>query len=101
MKCADQSRIFFSLYYSKKKRNIEVTLKNGKKYWGEFVGFSHGDPESGEPFIYQWQLVQNNPGSPFGLDPMGYPSGLTIKQKDIVLVKFQDDETTFSFDLPK
>lgn len=87
----DSSLILYNTYYKLKNRIIEIELKNHIQLTGKFIGFCR----SNKTFISKWHLVDAN--LLFGIDAFGFLVGQIINHKDIVKIKFTENNSTMKF----
>lgn len=91
----DLSLVLYQKYFSLKNRLIEIELKDKSKIVGKFYSFFRGEDEYGEAFITSWQIVDED--CVWDIDELGFLEGQIVRQKDIVKVKFFDDNSEMIF----
>lgn len=94
----DLSKILYEKYFSHSNRLIEVTLKNGRKIRGVFISFFLGNHDYKEPYIKRWYIVEEKYKMTLGIDAFGFRIGEQINQKDIMSIKFLDDNSQMLFE---
>jgi hypothetical protein len=88
---ADLSLVLYEKYFKLKNQLIEIELKNHLLLAGKFIGFFRGNTS----YISKWHLVDAN--VLFGLDTFGFLVGKIINHKDIVKIKFLEDNSILNF----
>lgn len=87
----DLSFVLYNKYFKLKNQQIEVELKNHLLLKGKFNGFFRGN----NTYISKWHLVDAN--VLFGIDSFGFLVGEIIKHKDILKIKFLEDNSVMNF----
>jgi hypothetical protein len=92
MKKKDYSKEIYDKYFNPKGKPLKIILQDNTILEGRFVGFFHGDTESGEPFIIKWHFIPDEDLDKYhsGLLPEAKQGfGSIIKQEDIKSVTFK------------
>jgi hypothetical protein len=87
----DLSLTLYNYYFKLKNQLIEVELKNHLLLTGKFIGFFRGNTT----YISKWQLVDAD--VLFGIDAFGFLIGQIINHKDIIKIKFLEDNSIMNF----
>mgnify|MGYP000358447702 CR=1 FL=1 len=74
-------------YFSLTNRLIEIELKNHKVLKGKFIGYFRGNKE----YITKWHFTAVD--TKFGRDQFGFLIGQLIEHRDILSVRFLEDDS--------
>ncbi|HMX88180.1 MAG TPA: hypothetical protein PKK64_08285 [Saprospiraceae bacterium] len=72
--------------------NVEVYLKNGRIIHGVIIDFCL-EFHQGQPYVTTWHLVDENEKMTLGVNIVGQLCGEFVKTKDIIKIKFLQDQS--------
>jgi hypothetical protein len=83
----DSSLALFQKYFNHSNRSIEIELKNHEVLKGKFIGYFRGKEET----IVKWHFTDVD--ILFGRDQFGFLIGQLIEHRDILSVRFLEDDS--------
>jgi hypothetical protein len=92
----DLSNFLCERYFLLKNKKITMTLKNSTVFRGVIVGFYRQDDSEDSPVI-KWHLLDADEINLNPMELMGASSGRIIRHKDIVSIKFDEDNSVMNF----
>ncbi|MEY4039036.1 MAG: hypothetical protein RIR67_1348 [Bacteroidota bacterium] len=84
----DSSLALFQKYFNLKNRSIEIELKNHEVLKGKFIGYFRGNKD----YITKWHFT-TTVDTKFGRDQFGFLIGQLIEHRDILSVRFLEDDS--------
>lgn len=88
----------FNKYLQVTNPEVEIRLTNGKTLHGTILGFFKGAPDSSDPYILKWQIAQRQEDkATLGVDVTGNSIGILVEHRDIVQLKFIEDNSIYVF----
>ena len=84
---SDSSLALFQKYFNLENRLIEIELKNHEILKGKFIGYFKGKEET----IVKWHFTDVD--ILFGSDQFGFLIGQLVEHKDILSVRFLEDNS--------
>jgi len=93
----DFSRLLYDKYFGLTNQNIKVKLKNGTVFQGIIIGFYKSADGDDKPYIAKWHLLEEKDKNTLKINDFGFSIGKIIDQKDIVEVRFFEDNTVLRF----
>lgn len=94
---SDKSFDAYNKYLEVTDPEVEIRLTNGKMLHGTIIGFFKGDPNSKDPYILKWQIAKQEDAASLGVDVMGNSTGILVEHRDIVQIKFIEDNLVYEF----
>ena len=91
----DYSKEIYDKFCNAEDKILQVFLKNGSMLEGIFVGYFHGDPEVGEPYILKWHFIPESEIKKYHITISAETKkefGRIIKQADIKEVRFRESK---------
>jgi len=83
----DSSLALFQKYFNHSNRSIEIELKNHEVLKGKFIGYFRGNKD----YITKWHFTAVD--TKFGRDQFGFLIGQLIEHRDILSVRFLEDDS--------
>lgn len=91
----NSASFFYERYTLRANKNLEITLRKGKILYGKIIGFYRSGPDESE--IEKWHFIANHDNILNPMELIGVNTGTILKHKDIISIKFLDDNSIMNF----